>query len=404
MIKATFYTLVVERTPRPLPTRANPVSRKFFLLKAPRVAHYETNGVPTSFLDRKDWFVPHRRSGIHSFVVERLPDECRLDKIAPTLDVDARQQTAAQILSIILDLLVTGYGHRDVHGGNAFLVNGNVRLVDFESLGKYDGNLPSLSHCYDVTGEGMDSPWMTDRMCYNKKQRLAIGELLGVDFTTAKQALSKILIDELHQASLSFQTRINQRRHKCALGAIYNTIDLPDLKVGPSEAQRDCAKRFRKFGVSEENIAKKSVLDLGSNIGGTLFETLKYAPISALGIEYDAEKVHVSNRVAKFSDLESMQFVQADIDKLTLDDIGGTKDVVFCLAVDGHLKKKEHLYKYLADATNETLYFEGNSNSNIENVKERLLANGFSRVELLGMCDDDLRQENNNRPQLRAFK
>ena len=368
-----------------------------------RVA-FRNERLANKLFGKRGWFLQHKQTGIRSFVVERLSDEYRLDKAVQTMDLQQRKKAAAEVLSIILDLLVAGYCHRDIHGGNAFLIDGSIKLVDFETMTKYASEPPGLSNCYDISGVGADSPWMTHQMCYTKKHSLAIGELLGISFEEAKMALSQLLIEELHQASLSFQTTNERGRHQCALGAIYNTIDLPDLKVAPAMAQRDCAKRFRKFGISSESLGNKSVLDLGSNIGGIIFEAVKHSPLSAIGVEYDAAKVHVSNRVAKFSNLGTVRFIQADIDKLKHSTIGGAKDVIFCLAVDGHVKKRNRLYKFLGTATKETLYFEGNSNSDIDLVREKLLANGFRHVELLGMCDDDRRQENNCRPLLRAFK
>ena len=227
--------------------------------------------------------------------------------------------------------------------------------------------------------------------------------MLETDFHEAKSQLASILTRQLHDASMTFKTNLNQGRHTCKQGQIYNAFSLPGFRIDPEEAQRDCSKRHKKFGTADV-LAGKRVLDLGSNIGGMLFEAQRFKPADCMGVEYDESKVMVSSRVAAFCDLTSVRFVQGDIDKISAHSVNGPYDVVMCLAVEAHVKKTKRLYRLLGVITREALYFEGNATSNIRDVEVELKANGFSRIENLGVCDDDSRPENNCRPLLRAFK
>lgn len=114
--------------------------------------------------------------------------------------------------------------------------------------------------------------------------------------------------------------------------------------------------------------------------------------------------LRLASTAAACNRLNNLFLVHANIDKLNIESVGGPFDVVSCLAIEGHIKKKRRLYRLLSQATLETLYFEGNANTNIAEVRTRLLENGFWSVELLGVSDDDCIPDNNRRPLLVAQK
>jgi hypothetical protein len=349
------------------------------------------------------WYTPWIRGGWHSFERPFLPEDCRLDRIAPRLSAAERLEYAGQALSMILDMLALGLAHRDFHAKNLFAVDGQLKLIDFETLTTYpEDRTPGLSQCYDVIGHGLHSPWHTGNMCFGKDIDFSVANVLGVDFEQAKEPLRAILKHELREASLTFVR--HKGRHVCKQGRIYNTISLPGLEIGPEEAQRNCARRFEQFGLSESSLAGKRVLDLGSNIGGMLFQAQRYEPRECLGVEFDPPKVHVSRRVAAFCDIANVRFREGDIDTCTSYGLQGPYDTVLCLAVEGHVKDRPRLYRLLGEVTREVLYFEGNSSTDAAAAERQLRAAGFSRVEQLGSCDDDSLPDNNCRPVLRAFK
>ena len=359
------------------------------------LAYRRFNGMP--------WFTPWVEHGRYWFVTPMYPAESRLDRVALNLSDNERADLAGQALSIVLDMLAFGFAHRDFHAGNLFVVDGQLKVADFETLAAYPpGSRPALVDCYDVTGMGLESPWQTRNMGYSSDNPLSLANVLNVDLGTAQSRLVPILKSQLHDASLSFQK--SQGRHQCKQGRIYNSIDVPGLSVPPEEAQRDCRKRYEQFGISADVVAGKRMLDLGSNIGGMLFEAQRFGPAECRGVEYDAAKVLVSNRVALFGGLTNVRFDQGDIDKISVKSVGGPYDVVMCLAVEAHVKKPARMYRLLGELTREVLYFERNSTQDIDAAEKSLRATGFSRIENLGLCADDSLPENNRRPILRAYR
>lgn len=186
-------------------------------------------------------------------------------------------------------------------------------------------------------------------------------------------------------------------------GVFYCSFSTPNFSVSKEESERDSQKRFERFGINRKNIKDKTILDLGSNCGAMLFQASNYSIKNGFGIEYDADKVILSNKIAVLSKLDNIQFVQGDIDKLNDSNIG-IFDVVFALAIEAHVNNREHLLQLLSKITKETLYFEGNSKCDIKYISEKLMKYGFDEIKQLGFCDDDINPKNNKRPMLVARK
>ncbi len=204
------------------------------------------------------------------------------------------------------------------------------------------------------------------------------------------------LKDRLLAASLSFHSDKGRRVTKKKL--IYSSFSLPGFEVKEKETQRNTVKRLERFGINQDAIFGKSVLDLGCHTGAILFEVQKWNPGYCLGIEYDIEKVSVAEGIARLCNIRNIEFGRDDIDELNEEHLGGKYDVVFCLAVEAHVTYKKRLYRLLNSVTNDVLYFEGNSTTDVSDVINNLTKVGFNEVEFLGMCDDDCTPENNNRP------
>lgn len=193
------------------------------------------------------------------------------------------------------------------------------------------------------------------------------------------------------------------RHHLRTPDVIYCAFTTSNFTVHRSEAQRDAAIRFEQFGLNQTTLQGKRVLDLGSNIGAMLFQASNYAIAEGLGIEYDHDKVMIAQEIARLSQLDSLSFVQGDIDTLNANQLG-TFDVTFAFAVESHVNDPNRLYGLLGDVTKEVLYFEGNGGCDVVKATESLRRAGFSHVEYLGVCMDDIVPDNNRRPLLRAVK
>ena len=388
---------------RRLSTEGRSIYRKRFARTTEGKAALELELLARRTFYDSPWMTPICESGADWVTMPLLPEASRLDRIAPTLPTETHREIAAQALRALLDMLVKGYAHRDFHGQNAFWLEGQLLIVDFEAMERYPiGQRPPLSQCYDLTGQGLTTPHNTGQQCYTKKSAVSLERLLGVAAQEALEMLTDELKSELQTASLSFNS--NGRRHRCKAERIYNSFALPALSVSPDEAQRDSARRLERFGISASQIQQKAVLDLGSNIGGILFELQKWRPASCVGVEYDDEKVQIANRVAAFSGLNGIQFMNGDIDDLENCQFTGPFDAIFCLSIIEHVKSKERLYKALGRLARDIVFFEGNATTNPDDVRAGLLGSGFREVEFLGMSDDDCRPENNCRPLFRAQK
>jgi len=350
------------------------------------------------------WMSPWMKHGLNWYVRGLYPASLRLDEIAPSLSHDDRVNVGAKIIAVILDLHTAEFAHRDLNVGNIFIIDGEVKVVDFESIVAYPKRPLEIKDSYDITGRGLESPWLTHNMGLFADHPKAISRTLGIDFTSTFKELGRILAEEAREASLTFQKATGGKRHECRAKRIYSTFDLPGFVISKEIAQRNCDMRFKRFGIAPSTLLNKRVLDLGSNIGGMLLNAKKMGAGESIGVEFDISKVRIAQRIAAYAGVKDVAFSQGDIDKLTTSKLKGQFDVVFCLAINSHVGKPKRLFWLLGKLTKETVYFEGNSNTDLDEVEKKFRQHGFRTVERLGNCDDDALPENNCRPLLIARK
>jgi hypothetical protein len=114
------------------------------------------------------------------------PSQTRLDKVAFTLSRPERRRIAGQALAIIHDMYRRGFAHRDFHARNLFYVDGQLKLIDFETITAY---LPhqrtQFIQTYDITGRGLESPYLTGHMGYESRIPYSVSSVLGIDTAEA---------------------------------------------------------------------------------------------------------------------------------------------------------------------------------------------------------------------------
>lgn len=208
--------------------------------------------------------------------------------------------------------------------------------------------------------------------------------------------------ERLLSASGSFRKKAGRHELRTK-DVMYCAFSTPRFTVTPEESQRDATKRVAAFGLSADDVAGRTVLDLGSNAGAMLFELSNFAPSSGYGIEYDADKVDLANEIASLADIEHVRFAQGDIDELDPAKVG-VHDIVLALAIEGHVQQPDRLYWLLGQVAGDLLCFEGNSTCDMDDVRTRLTAAGFGDFVDLGFCQDDRDPRNNTRPQMLARK
>lgn len=358
---------------------------------------FETEMLAHEMFGNRAWMIPLLKQGRCWFAVPHYSGEQRLDKVAAVMAENDLLNVARQTIGILFEIFLKGYAHCDFHAKNMYWVHGQLIITDFETMQRYpEGTRPSFPRSYDLIGDGLQSPFHTGRMCYAATQRAALQQVLGIPLETLLKRFVRDLKQDVKDVCREFRTR--GRRHTCRAGRIYSSFNLPHFTVHRSEAQRDNSKRLQRFGLNAETVKGRTVLDLGSNVGGVLFEIQKCQPGECVGIEYDADKVEVARKIAAYNALHNVRFLRSNIDKLTPDEIGGVFDIVLCLAIEAHLKKKSRLFRLLAQVTSGLLCFEGNSSSDPNEITKSLKENGFKYVEFLGFSDDDCIPDNNCRP------
>lgn len=347
------------------------------------------------------WMSVWKSYGENYFIRDYYEENNRLDNYIKNISFNEKREIARNILSIILELYLCGYSHRDLHARNIFVVNGQIKIIDFETMAKKNANSQFLNS-YDLTGKGLDSPFLTDNMCYVHESAFSLRNVLGVDLQQAIDDFKLLLKRKLEICSQSFNKK--GTRHVTKSGRIYSSFSIPTFSIEPEIAQRDNVRRLEKIKISNKEMKNKTILDLGCNTGGMLFELQNFSPEKCVGLEYDYEKIKVANRVAAFAGIQNTIFIHEDLDKIDLSKYQEKYDYVFCLSINAHVKDEKKLFKTLGHFTKKVLIFEGNEGTIIEKVKESLIKEGFSIFEDYGFCDDDVIEENNKRPIIKAFK
>lgn len=372
--------------------------KKEFLQTPAGKAAFDTERNAYQIFQKYGWMPQLYEEGDYFIVTEFL--EQRLD-LWPHKD----ETLLGDILFVLFDIYNEGYAHCDFHAKNIFITSDGVKLIDFESMQQQ----PVLDYfdSYDITGKGLQSPYNTRSMCVMSTDAFSLSTMFRIkEIEQLKYILNQTFNAYLLDSSISFKTRRTQtERHSLQKAAIYASFNLLHTHISPSESQRNTGHRLEKFGINNTGIRNKAVLDIGSNIGATLLGLAKFEPKEMIGLEYDENKVNISNKLAAYNGIRNVRFLQADIEDQKIDKMINRKfDVVFCLAVIEHLKNKEQLFILLAQFCNGTLYFEGNANSNVKFIETSLKQVGFAKVEYLGSSDDEKNDSNNVRPLFIAVK
>lgn len=349
------------------------------------------------------WMTPILRHDETSITLPLYPDSARLENALPGLRRSERQYLALELLKIAFEIHRAGYAHRDFHSGNVFLVDGQIRLVDYETITRCSDDTP-FPRAYDLIGVGLPSPYNTRGTCYARDHAGMLGRDLKVPLTKALALFERALMQRVADVSVTFATKRKTSGHHVRRSSrrFYSSLSSEFLVLPARQSQRDSALRLREFRVSNSEVTGRTVLDLGCHVGSL---TLQFAALGAsrcVGVEFDQSKIDVARDLAGFAGLAGRtEFVIGDLDDPP---IGESFDIVLCLAVDGHVSDREALARFLGRSTTGTLLFEGNSGADANEIRDLLRRAGFSEITDLGMSQADVRKQNRNRPIMRASK
>lgn len=355
------------------------------------------------------WLPEVYEVGENYFILEYFDNNFRLDKLdISNRNSKERNKILGDILTCLLDIHTEGIAHCDIHAKNIFITSNGIKIIDFETAQNFETEV-RFFESYDIMGKGLVSPYQTNNACVLSEGKHSLKNVFNIkDVCDLKKVFHEYLIEELYVISNSFFTRKTNvdGRHILKNRFIYSTFDLEFLEVKKDIGQRDIKKRLSKYDIQTSDIKNKNILDIGSNIGAVLFEIMKMNPKTALGIEYDMDKIRISNTIKNlhYKDRD-LKFEQFDIESssfLSRFDLG--YEVVFCLAVIEHLKDKNGFLELLGKLCLETLYFEGNSGTDTQFIVTGLKNAGFSSVKYIGNSNDEKDKRNNTRPLFIAKK
>jgi acetyltransferase-like isoleucine patch superfamily enzyme/2-polyprenyl-3-methyl-5-hydroxy-6-metoxy-1,4-benzoquinol methylase len=355
------------------------------------------------------WLPQLFEEGENYIITEFFDNRYRLDQIDLSQKTsDDKQKILGDIMMCVLDMYGENVAHCDIHSKNIFVTPKGIKIIDFEASQQLT-QVVDFFESYDIVGRGLASPFKTNHCCVLAPHAYSLKSVFKIkDSDHLQNWFQDFLKQELLTISNTFFTRKNSSdgRHTLKNKLIYSTFDLPHLKIEIPLAQRDIKKRLQRFKVSRNQIQGKTVLDIGSNIGSVLLEIMKYGPIKAVGLEYDGIKVQTATRIKNLNckewnlifyvcDVEAPQFLEGFNEKY---------DVIFCLALIGHLKNQDVFLKKLSELCSATLYLEGNYNTNIDYTIDKLRQLGFKTVDAIGFSQDEVNKGNNNRPLFIATK
>ena len=314
----------------------------------------------------RPWKVPIVKKGRRWLATPYLPFEKRLDQIALRMAEAARKELARQAVWILFDIFLAGYAHRDFHSENLFLIDGQLRMIDFEYLEPLqDGRRPPFPESYDITGEGLESPVFTNGMCFADCRPMSVRHVLGVTPSVALDLLRR----DLREALI-----------KAWGGRVSYSFELPYFRMEQERVRRDPAAALCEMSIGEEEIRGKTVLEIGTDAGGMLFSILEYGPGKCTGVSADDGKILLARQVAAFSGLNNYEFMRADPDAEGFKGIKGPFDVVLLRTEEGHSGMTGEILETALQFTGDILYPEGNISVHPERLRNILARAGFIHV------------------------
>jgi hypothetical protein len=166
----------------------------------------------------------------------------------------------------------------------------------------------------------------------------------------------------------------------------YHTIEIDGRRL---QGQRIPSERLKPVPVDFHG---KTVLDIGCNQGGMLFElsNLKWG----VGLDYDAHMINAANRIKSLREFTNLNFYVLDLEKEPLNLIEDFMpepkvDIVFLLAVCMWISNWQEVISYSASIS-ESMLFETTGPDEQQELQEAYLRKLYGDIVLVaGRSEDD---------------
>jgi SAM-dependent methyltransferase len=157
------------------------------------------------------------------------------------------------------------------------------------------------------------------------------------------------------------------------------------------KGQRDPKERLKNVPYDFKN---KTVLDIGCNQGGMLFELQKEVQ-KGIGIEYHPILVNIANKIKNENKYDNLEFYNYDIEKepfeLVNNYIPNPPDIIFLLSVCMWVNNWKELIKNCS-LLSKTILFESNGSDEQQEAQKQEL-DKYYKVDLINEKSlDDIRQ------------
>lgn len=143
------------------------------------------------------WMTPIIRSDHESIIMPLYREKDRIWRVAHSSTAAERTELALQVINALHDLWHQGYVHGDIQSPNVFVVEGQVKLLDFELFEAYSDGRPDFEYSFDVignpTGLFTSTSWPSEARLvhyYSVNMRGGIGQVLDVPVSRALQIFS----------------------------------------------------------------------------------------------------------------------------------------------------------------------------------------------------------------------
>lgn len=168
----------------------------------------------------------------------------------------------------------------------------------------------------------------------------------------------------------------------------YHTLNILGRTIKGRRSPRE------RLNLVDYNFKDKTVLDIGSNQGGMLFQ-LKSEIKWGVGIDYDSRMINASLKIKAIEGYHHLHFFHFDLEKEPLELIrdflpGGNVDIVFLLAMCRWIKNWRQVITFAANIS-PVLFIELNSVKQREKEEQKkFLQQLYEHVALLsGSSSDD---------------
>ncbi len=166
----------------------------------------------------------------------------------------------------------------------------------------------------------------------------------------------------------------------------YHSVSLNNQEL---KGQRNPKKRFEKVNL---DFTGKTVLDVGCNQGGMLFE-IADAIKHGIGIDFDSRMINVANRIKRHKGVSNTDFYVFDLAQEKLEYIqdfliGDEVDVCFLLSICMWIPNWTDVIDF-CHGISKAMIFETNGKAHVQEEQYQYLLRQYAKVSLLSATSDD---------------